>query len=202
MKVILLERVERLGAPRRCGQRQGRLRPQLPAAPLQGPARHLRQHEGVRGPARRDREPATPSAREAAAKAGAELDGSTYVMIRQAGETGQLYGSVSGRDVADAVNAEGGQVDRSMVVLDKPIKTLGVHQVKVRLHAEVTGHGEHQHRPQRRTRPSARPAARTSSPRSSRKSAPPTPRRRPTCSKAAPEATKVDLIGDRQLSHR
>jgi large subunit ribosomal protein L9 len=59
-------------------------------------------------------------------------------MIRQAGETGQLYGSVTGRDVADAVNAEGGKVDRSMVVLDKPIKTLGVHPVKVRLHAEVT----------------------------------------------------------------
>jgi large subunit ribosomal protein L9 len=59
-------------------------------------------------------------------------------LIRQAGESGQLYGSVSGRDVADAVNAEGGQLDRSMVVLDKPIKTLGVHPVKVKLHAEVT----------------------------------------------------------------
>jgi large subunit ribosomal protein L9 len=59
-------------------------------------------------------------------------------MIRQAGDTGQLYGSVSGRDVADAVNAEGGKIDRAMVVLDKPIKTLGVHAVKVRLHAEVT----------------------------------------------------------------
>ncbi len=58
-------------------------------------------------------------------------------MIRQAGDTGQLYGSVSGRDVADAVNAEGGKIDRAMVVLDKPIKTLGVHVVKVRLHAEV-----------------------------------------------------------------
>ena len=56
----------------------------------------------------------------------------------KAGETGQLYGSVTGRDVADMVNAEGGKVDRSMVVLDKPIKTLGVHPVKVRLHAEVT----------------------------------------------------------------
>ena len=59
-------------------------------------------------------------------------------MIRQAGESGQLYGSVSGRDVAEAVQAEGGKVDRSQVVLDKPIKTLGIHEVKVRLHAEVT----------------------------------------------------------------
>ena len=71
-------------------------------------------------------------------KSGETLDGSSYVMIRQAGESGQLYGSVSGRDVADAVNAEGGKVDRSMVVLDKPIKTLGVHPVKIRLHAEVS----------------------------------------------------------------
>jgi large subunit ribosomal protein L9 len=44
---------------------------------------------------------------------------------------------VSGRDVADAVNAEGGKVERSMVVLDRPIKTLGLHEVKVRLHPEV-----------------------------------------------------------------
>jgi len=77
-------------------------------------------------------------AKEAAGEAGVALDGTSYVLIRQAGETGQLYGSVSGRDVADMVNAEGGKIDRSMVSLDKPIKTLGVHPVKVKLHAEVT----------------------------------------------------------------
>src|SRR3712207_8313264 len=65
-----------------------------------------------------------------------KLDGSVYVLIRQAGESGQLYGSVSGRDVADAANAEGGKVERSMVVLDTPIKTLGMHPVKVRLRSE------------------------------------------------------------------
>ena len=59
-------------------------------------------------------------------------------MIRQAGESGQLYGSVTGRDVAEAIQAEGGKVERSLVVLDKPIKTLGLHEVKIRLHAEVT----------------------------------------------------------------
>jgi large subunit ribosomal protein L9 len=53
-------------------------------------------------------------------------------MIRQAGETGQLYGSVNGRDIADAIKAEGGKVDRSMIALDKPIKTLGVHEVKMK----------------------------------------------------------------------
>ena len=74
----------------------------------------------------------------AAEKQGGELEGQSYVMIRQAGESGQLYGSVSGRDVAEAVQAEGGKVDRSQVVLDKPIKTLGIHEIKVRLHAEVT----------------------------------------------------------------
>ncbi|MDB5460551.1 MAG: ribosomal protein, partial [Caulobacteraceae bacterium] len=66
------------------------------------------------------------------------LDNTSYILIRQAGESGQLYGSVSGRDVSEAVQAEGGKVDRAQVVLDKPIKTLGVHQVKVRLHPEVT----------------------------------------------------------------
>ena len=87
---------------------------------------------------RADNEASNEKARDAAAKAGDKLDGSSYTMIRQAGESGHLYGSVSGRDVADAVNAEGGKVDRAMVVLDKPIKSLGVHPVRVRLHPEVT----------------------------------------------------------------
>ena len=77
-------------------------------------------------------------AKDAAGKAGEKLDGTSYILIRQAGESGQLYGSVAGRDIADAVNAEGGKVERAMVVLDKPIKTIGLHEVKVRLHAEVT----------------------------------------------------------------
>ena len=76
--------------------------------------------------------------KEAAGGAGEKLDGTSYILIRQAGESGQLYGSVAGRDVADIINAEGGKVERAMVVLDKPIKTLGLHAVKVRLHAEVT----------------------------------------------------------------
>jgi large subunit ribosomal protein L9 len=76
-------------------------------------------------------------AKEVAAAAGETLDGTSYILIRQAGESGQLYGSVAGRDVADIVNGAGGKVDRSMVVLDKPIKTLGVHEVKVKLHSEV-----------------------------------------------------------------
>src|SRR3954470_9425119 len=67
--------------------------------------------------------------KEAAGQAGGKLDGTAYVLIRQAGESGQLYGSVSGRDVSDAINAEGGKVERSMVAMDKPIKAIGVHEV-------------------------------------------------------------------------
>ena len=75
--------------------------------------------------------------REAAAGIASGLNGKTVVIIRQAGETGQLYGSVSSRDVADALNAEGFTVARSQVDLADPIKTVGVHSVALHLHAEV-----------------------------------------------------------------
>ena len=137
MKVILLERVERLGAlgdvvTVKDGFARNFLLPRSKA--LRANAANLKVFEGQRA------EIEARNARTAAdaAKAGEGLDGTSYIMIRQAGESGQLYGSVSGRDVSDAINAEGGKVDRSMVVLDKPIKTLGVHAVKVKLHAEVT----------------------------------------------------------------
>ena len=137
MKVILLERVERLGAlgdivTVKDGFARNFLLPRSKA--LRANAANMKVFEGQRV----EIENRNAKAREVAAGAGEKLDGTSYVMIRQAGETGQLYGSVSGRDVADAVNAEGGKIDRSMVVLDKPIKTLGFHPVKVRLHAEVT----------------------------------------------------------------
>jgi large subunit ribosomal protein L9 len=137
MKVILLERVERLGAlgdvvTVKDGFARNFLLPNSKA--LRANAENMKVFEARRG----DIEASNAKARESAAKSGDKLDGSSYIMIRQAGESGHLYGSVSGRDVADAVNAEGGKVDRSMVVLDKPIKTLGVHPVKIRLHAEVS----------------------------------------------------------------
>jgi large subunit ribosomal protein L9 len=136
MKVILLERVERLGAlgdvvTVKDGFARNFLLPRAKA--LRANDANLKVFEGQRAEivARNDRD------RETASKSGEKLDGSSYVLIRQAGEAGHLYGSVSGRDVAEAANAEGAKIDRSMVVLDKPIKTLGLHQVKVRLHAEV-----------------------------------------------------------------
>ena len=137
MKVILLERVERLGGlgdvvTVRDGFARNFLLPNEKA--LRATDSNLKLFEGQRA----DIEARNETARAAAAKSGDKLDGAQYVLIRQAGESGHLYGSVSGRDVADAVNGGGAKVDRSMVVLDKPLKTLGVHAVKLKLHPEVT----------------------------------------------------------------
>ena len=137
MKVILLERVEGRGAlgdviTVKDGFARNYLLPNHKA--LRANAANMKVFDAQRA----DIEARNQQAKERAGKAGEKLDGSAYILIRQAGESGQLYGSVSGRDVADIINAEGGKVERSMVVLDKPIKTLGLHEVKVRLHAEVT----------------------------------------------------------------
>jgi large subunit ribosomal protein L9 len=136
MKVILLERVEGRGAlgdvvTVKDGFARNYLLPRSKA--LRATAANLKVFDAQRA----EIEARNAKAKEVAAAAGETLDGTSYILIRQAGESGQLYGSVAGRDVADIVNAAGGKVDRSMVVLDKPIKTLGVHEVKVKLHSEV-----------------------------------------------------------------
>jgi len=138
MKVILLERVEGRGAlgdvvTVKDGFARNYLLPRSKA--LRATAANLKVFDAQRA----EIEVRNTKAKEAAGEAGVALDDTSYILIRQAGETGQLYGSVTGRDVADIVNAaDGGKIDRAMVVLDKPIKTLGVHPVKVKLHAEVT----------------------------------------------------------------
>ncbi|WP_295897135.1 50S ribosomal protein L9 [uncultured Bartonella sp.] len=66
-----------------------------------------------------------------------KLDGKTFIVIRSAGETGQLYGSVSTRDIADIITAEGFSIIRTQVELNHPIKTIGLHNVAVNLHPEV-----------------------------------------------------------------
>lgn len=137
MKVVLLERVEGRGSigdvvTVKDGFARNYLLPRHKA--LRATEANLKVFEGQRA----EIEDRNAKAREAAGKAGEKLDGASYVLIRQAGDGGQLYGSVSGRDVSDAIVAEGGKVDRSMIDMDKPIKTLGLHEVKVRLHAEVT----------------------------------------------------------------
>src|SRR6478609_8641860 len=138
MKVILLERVEGKGAlgdvvTVKDGYARNFLLPRAKA--LRANNANMKVFEAQRA----EIEARNAKAKDAAGAAGEKLDGSAYILIRQAGESGQLYGSVAGRDVADAVNAEGSnRIERSMVALDKPIKTLGLHEVKVRLHPEVT----------------------------------------------------------------
>ena len=137
MKVVLLERVDNLGAigdvvTVKDGFARNFLLPRDKAR--RATAANLKVFETERAAieARNDRNKAEAS------KIGEKIDGQTYVLIRQAGETGQLYGSVAARDVVEAVTAEGGKIERSQVVLNTAIKTLGVHEVPVRLHAEVT----------------------------------------------------------------
>ncbi len=66
-----------------------------------------------------------------------KLNGQSFVVLRQAGETGQLYGSVSTRDIADAITAGGFSVSRNQVAIFSPIKTLGLHEIPIHLHPEV-----------------------------------------------------------------
>ena len=137
MKVILLERVEGRGAlgdvvTVKDGFARNFLLPRGKA--LRANASNMKVFEAQRA----ELEARNQRTREQASSSGESLDGTAYILIRQAGESGQLYGSVSGRDVSDIINGGGGKVERSMVVLDKPIKTLGLHEVKVKLHAEVT----------------------------------------------------------------
>ena len=70
----------------------------------------------------------------------AKLDGQSFVVLRQAGETGQLYGSVSPRDLAELMTKGGFSVERSQIVLNVPIKSIGLHKVPVALHPEVEVH--------------------------------------------------------------
>jgi large subunit ribosomal protein L9 len=136
MKVILLERVEKLGVigdvvSVKDGFARNFLLPRHKA--LRATSANLKVFEAQR----HQIEARNAEARAQAERFGEKLDGSTYVIIRQAGETGQLYGSVSARDVAEAIVEAGGRAERSQVVLNVPLKTLGVHEVKVRLHPEV-----------------------------------------------------------------
>ena len=137
MKVVLLERVENLGAigdvvSVKDGFARNFLLPRDKAR--RATSANLKAFEVERAAIEARNEKNKAEAQKVADK----IDGQTYVMIRQAGETGQLYGSVAGRDVAEAIQAEGGKVERSQVVLNTAIKTLGVHEVQVRLHAEVS----------------------------------------------------------------
>ena len=136
MKVILLERVGRIGhigdeVTVKDGFARNFLLPQQKA--LRATEANRKRFESERA----DIEKRNTERREAAAGIASGLNGHTVVMIRQAGETGQLYGSVSSRDVAEALSSDGFSVARSQVDLANPIKTVGVHVVHLHLHAEV-----------------------------------------------------------------
>jgi len=70
----------------------------------------------------------------------AKLKGQSFIVLRQAGDSGQLYGSVATRDIAAVVTEGGFSIERRQVMLDRPIKTLGLHDVRIGLHAEVEPH--------------------------------------------------------------
>lgn len=136
MEVILLERVEKLGAigdvvKVKDGFARNYLLPNKKALRANDSNRKLFE-------ASRERiEADNAEKRSDAEQAAKGVDGKSVQLIRQASNTGQLYGSVSARDIAEALEAVGAKVAKSQVVLDRPIKALGVHDVKIALHPEV-----------------------------------------------------------------
>ena len=136
MDVILLERIEKLGAigdvvKVKNGYARNFLLPNGKA---------LRANDANKKvfEANRSRiESQNAERRSAAEKDSKTVDGVTVQLIRQASNTGQLYGSVSARDLAELLEAEGHKVARNQIVLDRPIKAIGLYEVRVSLHAEV-----------------------------------------------------------------
>ena len=136
MEVILLERIARLGqmgetVKVRDGFARNFLLPQGKA--LRANAANKKKFEGQRA----QLETRNNERRSEAEKVAGDLDGKTFVVVRSAGETGQLYGSVSTRDIADILIAEGFSVGRNQVELNNPIKAIGLSNVAIALHPEV-----------------------------------------------------------------
>jgi large subunit ribosomal protein L9 len=139
MQVILLERVGKLGqmgdvVTVRDGHARNYLLPQGKAlrATKENIARFERERAQI--------EARNLELRKEAEAVAEKLDGQSYIAIRQSSDTGQLYGSVSTRDIADLVSEAGASINRSQVLLDRPIKTLGLHDVRIQLHPEVDVH--------------------------------------------------------------
>jgi len=136
MQVILLERVEKLGqmgdvVKVKDGFARNFLLPRKKA--LRATKDNVKKFEGQKA----QLEARNLAARKEAEAVAKKLDKQTFIILRQAGETGMLYGSVSTRDISDAITAGGVTVNRDQVVLDKAIKMLGLVDVKVQLHPEV-----------------------------------------------------------------
>ncbi|HEY4343506.1 MAG TPA: 50S ribosomal protein L9 [Parvibaculum sp.] len=136
MQVVLLERVEKLGqmgevVKVKDGFARNFLLPRKKA--LRATKENMVRFEAQRA----QLEARNLELRGEAEKIQGELNGLVIVVLRQAGDTGQLYGSVTTRDVSDGVTAGGFSVNRTQVVLAHPIKSIGLHQVRVALHPEV-----------------------------------------------------------------
>ena len=137
MEVILLERVEKLGqigdvVTVKNGFARNFLLPRNKA--LRSNAANLKIFEANKAKIVADND----AKRSEAEKAAKTVEGTAVTLIRQASNTGQLYGSVAVRDIVEALESDGKHVTRQQVVLDKPIKAIGVYDVKVALHAEVS----------------------------------------------------------------
>lgn len=136
MEVVLLQRIENLGQMGdvvnvKPGFARNFLLPQKKA--LRATKDNLARFEQQRA----QLEAVNLERRSEAEKVSGKIDGLTVVVVRQAGETGHLYGSVSPRDIAEAVTAAGFTVARSQILMDRPIKMLGLHPVRIALHPEV-----------------------------------------------------------------
>ena len=137
MDIILLERVEKLGAigdvvTVKDGYARNFLLPNKKA--LRANEANRKVFEANRSKIESD----NASRRDEAQKASGTVEGKQIVLIRAASQTGQLYGSVSVKDIVDGLVAQDAKVTKGMIVLERPIKTLGVFGVKVVLHPEVT----------------------------------------------------------------
>lgn len=137
MQVILLQRIGRLGQMGdvvnvKDGYARNYLLPQKKA--LRATEANRAQFETQRAQLEANNLELKKEAEAVAEK----LNGKIFVAIRSAGDTGQLYGSVSTRDISDVVTAGGFTIDRHQVVMERPIKTLGLHQTSIALHPEVT----------------------------------------------------------------
>ena len=136
MQVVLLERIDKLGqmgdvVTVKAGYARNYLVPRGKA--LRATKANLADFERRRV----QLEAVNLQRKEEARKLAAQIDGRSVVIVRQAGEAGQLYGSVNARDVAAAFTAEGVTIERAQVQLPAALKTLGIHQVRIRLHPEV-----------------------------------------------------------------
>ena len=136
MQVVLLERIEKLGqmgdvVQVKAGFARNYLLPQSKA--LRATKANLERFERERA----QLEARNLERKTEAEAVGAKLDGQSFVVIRQAAESGSLYGSVTARDISEAATENGFSVGRGQVVLDQPVKELGLHEIRILLHPEV-----------------------------------------------------------------